>query len=112
MNVGLLAAQNLGRKLGLVARGEADESLLDQFSDEVRSMVRGVMGTLRWNRLEYPSGPLSLWFIDRALSFASPQRVVPRPIERMLSLKNLDRRAEQLFLKRYSVRENSKGHES
>ncbi|MDP3504019.1 MAG: FAD-dependent monooxygenase [Myxococcales bacterium] len=98
MNVGLLAAHNLGRKLALVAHGEADASLLDQFSDEVRTMVRGVMRTLRWNRLEYPSSAFALWFIDRALTVASPQTVVPRPIERLLSLTNLDRRPEQRLL--------------
>lgn len=98
MNVGLLAAHHLGRKLALVAHGEADASLLDQFNDEVRSMVRGVMRTLKFNRLEYPSSALALWFIDRALHTASAQRVVPRPIERLLSLTNLDRGPERKFL--------------
>lgn len=98
MNVGLLAAHNLGRKLALVAHSEADASLLDEFNDEVRSMVRGVMRTLRFNRLEYPSSALALWFIDRALRTASAQRVVPRPIERLLSLTNLDRGPERRLL--------------
>lgn len=98
MNVGLLAAHNLGRKLALVAHGEADASLLDEFDDEVRAMVRGVMRTLRFNRLEYPSSALALWFIDRALRTASAQRVVPRPIERLLSLTNLDRGPERRLL--------------
>lgn len=102
MNVGLLAAHHLGRKLALVAHGEADASLLDQFDDEVRSMVRGVMRTLTWNRLEYPSGALALWFIDRALLTASAQRVVPRPIERLLSLTNLDRRPERRLLETHA----------
>ena len=98
MNVGLLAAHHLGRKLALVAHGEADASLLDHFNVEVRAMVRGVMRTLTFNRLEYPSSALALWFIDRALRTASAQRFVPRPIERLLSLTNLDRRPERRLL--------------
>lgn len=98
MNVGLLAAHNLGRKLALVAHAEAEPSLFDEYDTEVRAMVRRVMRSLRWNRLEYPSGPLALWFIDVALRTASAQQVVPRPIERLLSLTNLDRRPEQRLL--------------
>jgi hypothetical protein len=56
------------------------------------------MRTLRWNRLEYPSSALALWFIDRALSLTARQQVVPRPIERLLSLTDLDRRAERRIL--------------
>jgi 2-polyprenyl-6-methoxyphenol hydroxylase-like FAD-dependent oxidoreductase len=103
MNVGLLAAHNLGRKLALVAHGEAEESLLDEFNDEVRSMVAGVVRTLRWNRLEYPSSALALWFIDRALMMASAQKVVPRSIERLLSLTNLDRRPERRLLQHHTL---------
>ncbi|MEW6431160.1 MAG: FAD-dependent oxidoreductase [Myxococcota bacterium] len=103
MNVGLLAAHHLGRALTLVAHGEANEAVLDHYSDEVRAMVRRVMRTLRWNRLEYPSSALALWFIDRALSVTALQQVVPRPIERLLSLTSLDRGPERRFLARHAA---------
>ena len=90
MNVGLIAAHHLGHSLASVIHGEASELMLDRVGADLKDMVARIMRTLRFNRLEYPSGPVALWFIDRALSFASWQRVVPRPIERLLSLHQLD----------------------
>ncbi|MBE2249335.1 MAG: FAD-dependent monooxygenase [Myxococcus sp.] len=98
MNVGLLAAHNLAWKLAAVARHEVDASLLDSYDTELRSMVKRIIATLSWNRMEYPSGALALRFIDAALSTASGSVEVPRPIERLLSLYDLDHRPSPALL--------------
>jgi 2-polyprenyl-6-methoxyphenol hydroxylase-like FAD-dependent oxidoreductase len=86
MNVGLLAANGLAWRLAGVARGELPEVALDAYSLETRAMVKRIMGGLRFNRTEYPSGRFALTAIDLALRTATTQRVVPFPVERLLSL--------------------------
>jgi 2-polyprenyl-6-methoxyphenol hydroxylase-like FAD-dependent oxidoreductase len=85
MNTGLGDAANLGWKLGLVATGQAPESLLDTYEPERAPVAQGVIklthsimqmfdSTTPWRRLR-----------DRALPLASRSRLVQRQLASRLS---------------------------
>jgi 2-polyprenyl-6-methoxyphenol hydroxylase-like FAD-dependent oxidoreductase len=55
MNVGLQDAHNLAWKLAAVHRGEAQERMLDTYSDEQKQMARAVVREMKLNVLERPN---------------------------------------------------------
>lgn len=89
MNVGLIAAAHLAGSLTNMLLHGASPELLTAYEQQVRAVVSRIISTLHWNRTEYPSTAATLRVLDVFLRTARRQQVVPRFIERMLSLHQL-----------------------
>ncbi len=85
MNTGLGDAANLGWKLGLVATGQAPESLLDTYEPERAPVAKGVIALTHGIMQVFDSTTPWRGLGDRVLPLASGNRLVQRQLASRLS---------------------------
>jgi hypothetical protein len=104
MNVGLQDAHNLAWKLAAVHRGEAEESLLDTYSDEQKEMARAVIREMKLNVLERPNPPVLVPALKALIPLGLSLDAVQGRIEFSLSDLGMHRRKSPLSRQCVSTR--------
>src|SRR5918998_5501622 len=104
MNVGLQDAHNLAWKLAAGNRGEAEESLLDTYSDEQKEMARAVIREMKLNGLDRPNPSTLVPALKALMPLGLALDTVQGRIELFLSDLGMHRRKSQLSRQCVSTR--------